>query len=496
MNKDFNKTLMQYFEWYIKPEENLWNKCKTEAQYLSSIGITSIWLPPAYKGSGGIYDTGYGVYDLYDLGEFDQKNTIRTKYGTKEEFIEAVKTLKGNNIQVICDIVFNHKMGADELETVIATEYNPMNRNEEITENPIEIEAWTKFNFPNRNNMYSDFKWDWTHFHAVDFDNRTQKNGIFKFYGKRWDESVDKENGNFDYLMGCDVDLNNVEVVKELINWTKWFLNEANFDGFRIDAAKHIQCGFFKTWIKTLRTDTSKKLPTVAEYWSNNINALLNYIKETDGMIDLFDVPLHFNFLNASYSNGQFDMRTIFDNTLVKEDPQRAITFVDNHDTEPGQGLESWIADWFKPLAYSLILLRKDGLPCIFYGDYYGVKERNISSKKEILENLIRTRKYFAYGHQIDYFDHPNLVGWVLEGDVEHTDSGLVVVMTDKEGGYKQMNAGKNLANQILYDITGNRKDTVYVDENGIGNFPCNDGSVSVWIKKDNMYRDIVDTTI
>ena len=58
------------------------------------------------------------------------------------------------------------------------------------------------------------------------------------------------------------------------------------------------------------------------------------------------------------------------------------------------------------------------------------------------------------------------------------------------------MNAGKNLANQILYDITGNRKDTVYVDENGIGNFPCNDGSVSVWIKKDNMYRDIVDTTI
>lgn len=52
-------------------------------------------------------------------------------------------------------------------------------------------------------------------------------------------------------------------------------------------------------------------------------------------------------------------MARIFDNTLVKEMPQLAVTFVDNHDTEPGQALFSWIQEWFKPLAYSLILLRK-----------------------------------------------------------------------------------------------------------------------------------------
>ena len=33
---------------------------------------------------------GYGVYDLYDLGEFDQKGTIPTKYGTKQEYLDAV----------------------------------------------------------------------------------------------------------------------------------------------------------------------------------------------------------------------------------------------------------------------------------------------------------------------------------------------------------------------------------------------------------------------
>lgn len=35
------------------------------------------WLPPAYKGIGGKDEVGYGVYDVYDLGEFDQKGTIK-----------------------------------------------------------------------------------------------------------------------------------------------------------------------------------------------------------------------------------------------------------------------------------------------------------------------------------------------------------------------------------------------------------------------------------
>lgn len=48
---------------------------------------------------------------------------------------------------------------------------------------------------------------------------KTKRNSVYRFYGKHWDELVDKENGNFDYLMGCDVDLNNVDVVEELTNW-------------------------------------------------------------------------------------------------------------------------------------------------------------------------------------------------------------------------------------------------------------------------------------
>lgn len=154
-----------------------------------------------------------------------------------------------------------------------------------------------------------------------------------------------------------------------------------------------------------------------------------------------------------------------------------------------GQSLESFVQPWFKPLAYCLILLRKEGLPCIFYGDYYGIQEQQIPSMKDCLEKLLLTRKYFAYGPQNDYFNHPNLIGWTREGDFEHPDSGLAVVLSDGPGGSKTMNVGKRLANCILYDITGNLQETVYVDEEGNGIFYCNGGSISVWVKKENQYH-------
>ena len=163
MNNLVNETMMQFFEWNLTSDCSLWNTISENAKLLSSIGITSLWLPPAYKATGGINDTGYGVYDLYDLGEFDQKGTIPTKYGTKDEYLKAIQTLKSNYIKVFADVVLNHKLGADETEDVIAYEQNSNDRTQNSLE-PITIKAWTKYNFSGRNNMYSDFKWNWTHF--------------------------------------------------------------------------------------------------------------------------------------------------------------------------------------------------------------------------------------------------------------------------------------------------------------------------------------------
>lgn len=477
---------MQYFEWYLKPEDKLWQKVSKEAKELKKVGITDVWLPPAYKCAGGKFDAGYAVYDLYDLGEFDQKGSIETKYGTKDEYLQAIRDLHANDIKVYADIVLNHKIGADEAETVYASEEENDNRNIDTTL-PTKIKAWTVYNFTGRNNKYSDFKWNYKHFNGTDWDESGRKNGIFRFSGKHWDQSVDQENGNYDYLMGADIDFNNPEVVEELNKWGKWYLDFTEVDGFRLDAVKHIKSGFMADWIRKMK-ETRPDLQCVGEYWNRNIDTLKKYIDNTNSTIPLFDVALHYNFYEASNCDGNFDFARIFENTLVKEMPNLAVTFVDNHDTEPGQALFSWIPDWFKPLAYALILLRKGGLPCIFYGDYYGIPSQNVCAKKCMIDNLMQLRTNYAYGEQIDYFDDHDIIAWIRTGDEEHPGSGLVVIMSDGPGGGKTMNVGQRLANSTFYDYTGNVKETVYVDNEGNGIFYCNGGSVSVWVlKQDNI---------
>lgn len=82
--------------------------------------------------------------------------------------------------------------------------------------------------------------------------------------------------------MGADVDLNNVEVVNELKNWTKWYIEQTDVDGFRIDAVKHIRSSFFPEWLTYIKNEFNKDFFAVGEYWSANIDTLKNYIQETN----------------------------------------------------------------------------------------------------------------------------------------------------------------------------------------------------------------------
>ena len=480
-----NYVIIQFFEWYIEADGNHWNKLKEEAKNLASIGISGVWIPPCTK-SAGVGSVGYDTYDLYDLGEFDQKGSTRTKYGTKAQLKEAIQALHENGLKVYADVVLNHKAGADETERFKVVEVDPNNR-KQVTSEPYEIEGWTKFNFSGRGDKYSGFKWNFMHFLATDMDNSTGRKAIYKIIadGKDWSNTVDDENGNYDYLMFADIDFNNEYVINEVKQWGLWFVKELNLDGFRLDAIKHIDEKFMKSFITYVRENTSKEFYVVGEYWNVEVDKLETYLNDVDYNLNLFDVTLHYNFFEASQNGREYDLTKILENTLVSLNPLNVVTFVDNHDSQKGQSLESWIEDWFKPIAYSIILLRKDGYPCIFYGDYYGIRGDNEQPEKSAMLNpLLIARKDFAYGEQIDYFDHPNVVGWIRKGNEEHKDSGIAVVISNGEEGVKTMSFGKESSSKSFYDITGNRKEIITLNEEGVGNFTVQGGSVSVWVIK------------
>lgn len=142
-----NPTLLQCFHWYYPEGGKLWPELAERADGFNDIGINMVWLPPAYKGASGGYSVGYDSYDLFDLGEFDQKGSIPTKYGDKVQLLAAIDALKRNDIAVLLDVVVNHKMGADEKEAIRVQRVNADDRTQ-IDEEIIECEGWTRYTFP------------------------------------------------------------------------------------------------------------------------------------------------------------------------------------------------------------------------------------------------------------------------------------------------------------------------------------------------------------
>ena len=478
-----NGVMIQYFEWNLADDGKHWERLKNDAAHLKEIGVSAVWIPPAYKGtfSG---DVGYSAYDLWDLGEFNQKGTVRTKYGTKEELIDAINELHKYGINVYLDAVLNHKGGADETERFLAIEVNPENRNEEISE-PKEIEGWTKFTFPGRNKKYSEFEWNHALFSGVDYDNLTGKTAIYKIAGenKGWAENVDSELGNYDYLMNADVDYSHPEVRNEIINWGKWVVNELNLDGFRMDAVKHISEDFIKEFLIEVRKVYGEKFYSVGEYWKGDLDTLKTYLENIGYETDLFDVGLHFNFHEASVEKENYDLTTILDNSIMLMDPIKAVTFVDNHDSQKGSALESEIESWFIPHAYAIILLSEKGYPCLFYGDYYGVGD-NKSPHGWVIDKLLYVRRNNAYGEQINYFDDPNIIAFYRKGRENEINTGCVAILSNNEDGEKAIEIGKDRIGQVWEEVTGSGFEDVVIDEEGNAAFRVEGQKIAVWVPK------------
>ena len=228
-----NGVMMHYFHWHLPSDGRLWRELSHNAEQLAALGITSFCIPPAHEGSSGAEDVAYGTYDLFDLGEFDQKGSIRTKYGTRDELIAACNAAKAAGLRIDADAVFNHKLGADTQEDVDATPYDPENRTVAVGE-PATIPAWTHFAFPGRAGRHSRMEWHWHHFTAVDHDDGSGTK-IFLFKDEQFDSNVDDEKGNYDFLIGCEIDMQHPEVRSEIEYWGEWFVHPTGVDGFRFD---------------------------------------------------------------------------------------------------------------------------------------------------------------------------------------------------------------------------------------------------------------------
>ncbi|MBC35460.1 MAG: hypothetical protein CL663_05400 [Bacteroidetes bacterium] len=120
-------TILQGFYWDVPVDDQAKNgswydSISVKLDHFQDLGIEAIWMPPPSKGNWGIYDSGYGVYDHYDLGNYDQIGTTETRYGSFKELKALISNAKQRNIGIIADIVLNHMYSYQTKDL----EYNPI----------------------------------------------------------------------------------------------------------------------------------------------------------------------------------------------------------------------------------------------------------------------------------------------------------------------------------------------------------------------------------
>ncbi|ORY14470.1 glucan 1,4-alpha-maltohexaosidase precursor [Clohesyomyces aquaticus] len=522
---DDNPVIFQSFEWNIKNDQKHYRRLFRVLPALHSIGITALWLPPACK-AGNSTGNGYDIYDLYDLGEFEQRGSRSTKWGPKEDLMALSSKAKELHVGLYFDAVLNHRCGGDAKEVITVVEVDPQNRNRNLTR-PKEIEAWLRFDFPGRRGKYSPMRYTSAQYNASDWDDRAQKNAIYKIVqgGKDWAKDVSDEWGNGDYLMFNNLDYTNKALRDDVNYWGVWVTQQLGLSGFRLDAMQHFSQTFSSHWMKNIQRNAGRDIFFVGEYWNGDVAILESYLKNSPPDLYLYDAPLLYNFGRMSHSKNP-DLRTVFERSLVSSRPRNAVTLVMNHDTQKGQVMDTPISAAFTSLAYALTLLRRDGYPCVFYGDVYGTSAPHVSHPTcgGKLPDLVLARKLYAYGEQVDYFSSPGCIGWVRKGITlgrGHKASGMAVVMSwvgearvsqhpPPHHGFsfvgpvwarkllrrasshevpvhqfhQRMNVGVQHAGQVWTDLLKGSRDRVTIGRDGFGVFSCQKNTVAIYVSE------------
>jgi alpha-amylase len=108
--------MMQAFYWDAPAKEEKqgewWNFVAEKVPALAASGFSSLWLPPFSKATSP-YSMGYDPYDYFDLGDLDQKGSVKTAYGNRAELEKLIGAIHEHKMRAIADMVINHNSGAD-----------------------------------------------------------------------------------------------------------------------------------------------------------------------------------------------------------------------------------------------------------------------------------------------------------------------------------------------------------------------------------------------
>ncbi len=281
------------------------------SEYLGDLGVDSILLNPIFESDNHGYDTR------------DFKN-IDCRLGTNEDFAEVCRSLHEHGVNIVLDGVFNH----------------------------VGRGFWA-FKDVQEKKWDSPYK-DWFH---INFDGDSGYNDGFWYEG--WE-------GHFELVK---LNLQNPAVVDYLLDCVRFWVEEFDIDGLRLDVAYSLDRGFMQR-LRSFVQDLKPDFALIGEVLFGDYNLIVNdsmlhsctNYECYKGLYSSFNSMNLFEIAHSLHRQFGADQWCIYRG-------KHLMTFADNHDVTR---LASILTNKKHiPLAYGL-MFGMPGIPCLYYGSEWG----------------------------------------------------------------------------------------------------------------------------
>ena len=282
--------------------------------HLIKLGVDAVYFSPVFES-----DThGYNTRDY---------RRIDVRLGTNDDFKEVCKRLHENGIRVVLDGVFNH----------VGRGFGPF---QDVLKN-------------RESSQYVNW------FYRIAFDGNSNYNDGLWYEG--WE-------GNYDLVK---LNLHNEDVVNYLLESVRFWVDEFDIDGLRLDVAYSLDENFVRR-LRGFTQGLKQDFYQLGEMLHGDYNRLMNdaMLHSATNYECYKGLYSSFNSMNMFEINHSL-MRQFGPENWTLYKGKHLLSFVDNHDVTRVASILS--NEKHLPLIYAL-LFGMPGIPCVYYGSEWGEK--------------------------------------------------------------------------------------------------------------------------
>ncbi len=397
---------------------------------MAQAGFTAVWLPPVLKDERGSTPAadGYSPFDDYDIGSRNQRGGIPTRFGKREDLQRCVAVLRGNGIDVYLDMVEHHRKGDIDAAPFV-------------------------FNYPGAGDgvLGPDGK---------PVPGRFPKVPNFFVPQVPRDPNLGgpvSDDAPFGRELAPINGLPLHTVADQLTAAADWLTRALDVQGYRLDDAKGLSTDFLFPF---LNNDAMAGKFAVGEFFDGNrtlVNGWVSNPKGMQGRSSAFDFPLKFILTAMCNNPGRFNMADLDHAGLVGISPMKAVTFVENHDTDLKSD-QKIVTNKIQAYAY---ILTSEGYPCVFYRDYSD--DPGCYALKLQIDNLIWIHEKIAAGETQARWKDFNVFAYERMGG-----SHLLVALNNDATGPHTITVATGFGPGVtLHDYTGHARGDVTTDAGG-----------------------------